>query len=112
MAYLCESCSYNNHGWCTEYEFNGLKKKNIQRCKSFKMINNKNTNNQSDDNKEIKYSVIYEVFGVPGRDNGFKESFIYETKETDLDIIEEYVLEYLCQYFSASNVIIISIGLA
>jgi hypothetical protein len=35
--YLCQECKSNNNGWCKEFNMNGLKAKNIQECKSFRM---------------------------------------------------------------------------
>lgn len=34
--YKCETCKYNNNGWCNIKKFNGLKKKNIQECENYK----------------------------------------------------------------------------
>ncbi|MDK0595797.1 hypothetical protein P5F14_15290 [Clostridium perfringens] len=34
--YKCETCKYNNNGWCNIKKFNGLKKKNIQECEKYK----------------------------------------------------------------------------
>lgn len=107
MAYLCEQCKENNNGWCKANKFNGLKKKNIQRCTKFDPII------VSEDGEEIKtYCIIYEVYNVPGRDCGFQESFEYETSSTDMIEVEEEVLEYLGEYFYAGNFTILSIGLA
>lgn len=35
--YLCQTCKFNNHGWCNINSFNGLKKKNIQECENYKI---------------------------------------------------------------------------
>ena len=103
MAYLCESCSNNNHGWCTVKKMNGLKKKNIQRCSDHNLI-------AEEDNGKKVYCIEYEVFNVPGRDKGFRESFMYETEKDDLDAVEDYALEYLNEYFYAGNFSILYIG--
>lgn len=36
MSYLCQTCKYNNNGWCNTLRFNGLKKQNIQDCNYYK----------------------------------------------------------------------------
>lgn len=107
MAYLCEQCKENNNGWCKANKFNGLKKKNIQRCAKFdRIIINE------DGDEEKTYCIIYEVYNVPGRDSGFQEFFEYETCSTDMEKVEEEALEHLGQYFYAGNFRILSIGLA
>lgn len=62
--------------------------------------------------EEKTYCIIYEVNNIPGRNGGFEEFFEYETCETDMEKIEEYVLEYLGEYFYAGNFEILSIRLA
>lgn len=107
MAYLCEQCKENNNGWCKANKFNGLKKKNIQKCAKFDPII------VSEDGEEVKtYCIIYDVHNVPGRDCGFQEFFEYETSSTDMGKVEEEALEYLGEYFYAGNFTILSIGLA
>lgn len=41
--YLCEVCSMNNNGWCKANKFNGLKKRNIQKCDNFDSIDKKDS---------------------------------------------------------------------
>ena len=48
MAYLCGQCKENNHGWCKANKFNGLKKKNIQKCVKFDPIT------VNEDGEEVK----------------------------------------------------------
>lgn len=105
MSYICENCSNNNNGWCKVRKFNGLKKKDLQRCPSFDRIN-LDLDSEGD---EYVYEVDYSVYEIPGK-SGFFTTFSYKTKTMGLSNIKDEISKYLSGYFDESNFCITSIN--
>lgn len=51
-----------------------------------------------------KFKVNYTVFKLVGMCENIKLNFIYEVYDKDtLDDLEDYVIEYLCEYYCSDN---------
>ncbi|WP_297428956.1 hypothetical protein [Clostridium sp.] len=56
--YLCENCKWNNNGWCKQKQMNGLKKKNILECDSYKAEGTELYISKSKDAFDVPHLII------------------------------------------------------
>lgn len=70
MSYICETCKFNNHGWCEKRKFNGLKKKNIQKdeCKYYSNI-------EIIEDKKIEENIEVQMLKI--KNFGVREGFYH-----------------------------------
>lgn len=98
MAYICENCLSNNHGWCTIKKCNGLKKMNLQSCDTYQNINAEFKAEESINTqgyrvlgkREMLWHIQTQILGI-NQDNNLCEQDKYKELVRCIKILGEHL---------------------